>query len=311
MDVRTKYLILVLMSALVVAFESVAVEGALNIADIDILLVSTVPVLFGGVILLAKSPVSTVRFIRSLGRKGWYGLTSMCILGAGGTFLWFDAVGRIGASKEAILGGGSSEVLLIVILSAIFLRERLSRREAVGSALVLAGVFVVLENVDTLSLSIGLGEIEAISSSVFFAGSVVITTYLLWSHELTSLSGFQLLYTGGLLSIGALVVGVGRPPDLGGVAILFMIGIFPAAGLWMYNSGLPKIGASLTSVLFALSGVMTVGVQLAILALFPDADIRLPQSVPLALVGGVVAFVGVYVLNMNSNDVGVDLNKRR
>jgi drug/metabolite transporter (DMT)-like permease len=298
MDTRTKYVILVLMSALVVALESVAVEGALNIADIDILLVTTVPVLVGGVILLVGSPASTVHFVRHMGRKEWFALTMMCALGAAGTFLWFDAVGRIGASKEAILGGGSSEVLLIVILSALFLSERLTRREAVGSALVLGGVFVVLSNVNTLGLSIGPGEIEAISSSIFFAGSVVITTYLLWSHNLTPLSGFQLLYTGALLSIGALAIGITEMPDLTGVVILLLIGIFPAAGLWMYNSGLPKIGASLTSVLFALSGILTIGVQLIILLIFPGADMLLPQNVPLALTGGLVAFVGVYLLNM-------------
>jgi drug/metabolite transporter (DMT)-like permease len=298
MDTRSKYVTLVLASALVVAFESVAVEGALNIANIDILLVTTVPVVTGGAILLMASPRRTIHFVRSIGRKGWFGLTSMCVLGAAGTFLWFDAVGRIGASKESILGGGSSEVLLIVILSALFLRERLTRREAVGSVLVLAGVFVILSNVDSLSLSIGLGELEAITSSVFFAGSVVITTYLLWTHDLTALSGFQLLYTGAILSIGALAIGIGSMPDFAGIAILLAIGMFPAAGLWMYNAGLPKIGASMTSVLFALSGVMTVGVQLVILAIVPDADLRLPQSVPMALTGGLVAFAGVYLLNM-------------
>jgi drug/metabolite transporter (DMT)-like permease len=298
MDTRTKYVILVLMSALVVALESVAVEGALNIADIDILLVTTVPVLLGGTILLAASPASTIHFVKHMGRREWFALTMMCILGAAGTFLWFDAVGRIGASKEAILGGGSSEVLMIVILSALFLSERLTRREAMGSALVLGGVFVVLSNVNTLGLSIGPGEIEAIFSSIFFAGSVVITTYLLWSHNLTALSGFQLLYTGSLLSVGALAIGITEIPDLTGFVILLLIGIFPAAGLWMYNAGLPKIGASLTSVLFALSGVMTVGIQLIILGIFPKADMILPQNVPLALTGGLVAFAGVYLLNM-------------
>jgi drug/metabolite transporter (DMT)-like permease len=303
MDTRKKYFILVLVSALVVAFESVAVEGALNIADIDILLVSTVPVLVGGIILLLATPRSTIHFAKSLGRKGWSVLTVMCILGAAGTFLWFDAVGRIGAGKEAILGGGSSEVLLIVILSALFLSERLTKREAIGSALVLAGVFVVLSNVESLSLSIGLGEIEAISSSFFFAGSVVITTYLLWSHDLTALSGFQLLYTGIILSIGAIAMGVSGPTDLTNLVILLLIGIFPAIGLWLYNSGLPKIGASLTSVLFSLSGIMTVGVQIVIWVIFPDPEIILPQSVPLALAGGLVAFAGVYLLNIRPKRV--------
>jgi hypothetical protein len=42
---------------------------------------------------------------------------------------------------------------------------------------------------------------------------------------------------------------------------------------------------------------MTVGVQLLVLGIFPDADIQLPQSIALAVLGGTVAFAGVYLLN--------------
>jgi len=77
---------------------------------------------------------------------------------------------------------------------------------------------------------------------------------------------------------------------------VFLLGLFPAMGLLTYNAGLPKIGASLTSVLFALNGIMTVGVQLLVLGVFPGANITLPQSVALAVSGGVVAFIGVYLL---------------
>lgn len=64
-----------------------------------------------------------------------------------------------------------------------------------------------------------------------------------------------------------------------------------------------QIRASLTSVLFALSGVMTVGVQLLVLGVFPDADIQLPQSIGLAVLGGVVAFAGVYLLNAGKKEI--------
>jgi drug/metabolite transporter (DMT)-like permease len=73
--------------------------------------------------------------------------------------------------------------------------------------------------------------------------------------------------------------------------------LFPAVGLLTYNAPLPKIGASLTSVLFALNGIMTVGVQLLVLSVVPDADIMLPKNVVLAVLGGAIAFAGVYLLN--------------
>jgi len=302
MDTRTKYVLLVLFSALWVGLESVIVEGALRIADIDIFLVSSVPLISGGLILIVLAPQSTSEFSKSLGRKGWLWMTLLSVLSAVGAFMWFDAVGRIGASKEAILGGGSSEVLFIVILSAIFLKERLNRIEAAGGLLILAGVFVVLVNTDTVSFTVGLGEIEAIVSSLLLGMSVIIATYLLYTNDLTEFSGVQLLYGGGLILVFSVATGIADTPDAAGWALLIGMGVMPAVGLWTYNSGLPKIGASLTSILFALSGVMTVGVQLVVLAIFPEADLQLPQSVPLALIGGLVAFIGVYLLNKNKEE---------
>lgn len=298
MDARRAGVAIVLVSAAVVAFESVAVEGALNIANIDLFLVSAVPPIMGGLILLGIRPRETRGFVNSLGLSGW---AKMLVLGAlvgVGVLLWFDAVRRIGASKEAILGGGSSEVLFVVLLSALFLRERLKQLEAVGSVLVLGGVFIVLTNTSEVTLTIGPGEIEAVASSLVLGSSVVYTTHLLRDYDLTPLSGLELLLSGVVvLAVGTAAGIIRLPGDSWGWIILVLIGLFPAIGLGTYNSGLPRVGASLTSVLFALNGIMTVGVQLAVLAFAPNANIMLPQSVPLAVLGGVVAFAGVYLLN--------------
>ena len=298
MDVKRKYAGIVLFSALVVGFETVIIEGALRIADLSVYLVAGVPTIVGGSILLGISPKSSGEFARGLGGRGWIAMLAVCVLSATGILMWYDAVGRIGASKEAILGGGSSEVLFIVILSAIFLKERLSRLEAIGSILVVLGVFVVLANGEDLGLSLGIGEAEAIISSVFLAISVVIVTKLLRTHELTPLSGIELLVSGLLTMLVASSLGlVGTWPTSRGWGILLAIGILPAIGLLTYNAGLPKIGASMTGVLYALSGIITVGVQLVVLFFIPDADLQLPDSLFLAVTGSMIAFVGVYLLN--------------
>lgn|GEM_PF-964202 len=297
MNQRRTYITIVLASAVIVAFESVSIEGALRIADLNIFLVSSMPSIIGGAILLGLLPKGSRDCACSLGSRGWSGMILLSGLAAGGVFMWFDAVGRIGASKEAILGGGSSEVLFVVILSAVFLGERLRRWEILGSFMVIIGVFLVLANADTLSLTLGLGEIEAISSSLLLAFSIVIITWLLKDYNLTAISGFELLISGSLLLIFGSVFGLITWPDSDGLLLLVALGAFPAVGLLTYNAGLPKIGASLTSVLFALNGIMTVGVQLIVLLLFPHADIKLPQTLALAVIGGVVAFAGVYLLN--------------
>lgn len=300
MDLRTKYIIVVLMSALIVAFETVAIEGTLNIAEVNILLVSSFPSIIGGLVLLSLRPKESVEFARRIGSRGWMSMVLLCATVALGVLFWFDSVGRIGAGKEALLGGGSSEVLFVVLLSVVFLRERLGRLEAVGGAMIVVGVFLVLADADTLSLDIGFGEAEAILSSLCLGVSVVMTTVLLLRYEhLTTFSGFELLLSGAILLSVCWVSGLIDWPDMMGWLILVLIGLFPAAGMLTYNAGLPKIGPSLTSVLFALTGIMTVGVQLLVLLFFPDAEIMLPKSVPIAILGGAVAFLGVYVLKSN------------
>lgn len=297
MDVRSLYIAVVLTSALIVAFETVSVEGAVNIAGLDVFLVSSLPMLVGGAILIAFRPSGTARFVRGLGSGGWLYMLCLCACVALGVILWFDSVHRIGASKEAILGGGSSEVLFVVLLSAVFLGERLRRLEIFGSLLVVAGVFIVLANTDDLSLMFGFGEAEALVSSFVLGLSVVITTVLLRKHALAPLSGIELLVSGIFLLVFGSSTGQIEWPDTEGFLILIGLGFFPAFGLLTYNAGLPKIGASLTSVLFALTGIMTVGVQLLVRLLFPDAEMILPQSIALAVLGGLVAFTGVYLLN--------------
>jgi drug/metabolite transporter (DMT)-like permease len=296
-NVRSKYIMIVLLSALIVAFETVAIEGALNIADLNLYLVSSLPSIVGGCILMGIYPGDTKAFVRSLDRRGWSLTIVMCILAAFGVILWFDAVSRIGASKEAILGGGSSEVLFVVILSALFLKEKLTRLEGFGSLLIVLGVFLVLADLETLSFPTGIGEMEAIASSLSLAGSIIISTALLRVYKLTPVSGVE-LFLSGIMVVGfGIASGLVSVPDAIGWVLLVLLGLFPAVGLLTYNSGLPKIGASLTSVLFALTGIMTVGVQLLVLALYPDAEIILPRSVAVAVLGGVVAFVGVYLLH--------------
>jgi probable blue pigment (indigoidine) exporter len=297
LDVRRTYIGVVLASALIVAFESVSIEGALRIANLNIFLVSSMPSIIGGAILLGLSPKDSIDCASKLGSRGWGGMLVISATAAAGVFMWFDAVGRIGASKEAILGGGSSEVLFVVVLSAIFLGERLRRWEILGSFMIIIGVFLVLANADTLSFTLGLGEMEAISSSLLLAVSIVMITALLKSHNLTAISGLELLISGSFLIVFGSMFGLITWPDTNGLLLLVALGAFPAVGLLTYNAGLPKIGASLTSVLFALNGIMTVGVQLLVLLVFPDADIKLPQVLALAVVGGVVAFAGVYLLN--------------
>lgn len=296
MDRRSKYISIVLLSALFIGYESVAVEIAINSLSIDIFLVGSIPPLIAGIILIALKPRPTASLVRKLNRREWSFISLLSIFAAVGVLLWYDAVTKIGAGKEAILGGGSSEVLFVVILSMIFLGERLKRIEVIGSVLILLGVFLVLVNQETLGLSMGEGEVEAIVSSFFLGTSAVMIARVLRDYDVLPVSGIELVFSGLiLLAIGVAIFPVAWP-DLTGWIVMAGLGIFPALSITTYYAGLKGIGASITSVLFSLSGILTVVAQVSVLAFMPFT-VQLPENLFLALIGGVIAVVGVYLLN--------------
>jgi len=293
---RSKYIAIVLFSALVIAYEAVAIELALNTLSLDLFLVGSMPAIIAGLIIIALNPRPTAGLLRGLKRRGWAFLTLLSVFAAVGVILWYDAVGRIGAGKEAILGGGSSEVLFVVVLSALFLGERLKRLEVLGSLLILLGVFLVLVNKDTLEITLGLGEVEAIVSSFFLGASAVMMARVLRDYAVLPISGVELVFSGAiLLAIGMVLLPISWPDPVGW-AVMIGLGLFPALSITTYYIGLQGIGASLTSVLFSLSGILTVVAQGSILLLVP-IDVILPENLLLALIGGAIAVVGVYLLN--------------
>jgi len=300
---RSWYIGVILLSAIIVAVESIVVEGALRIAFIDVFTVCAIPSIVGGLILIGFNPRPTIQFTKDMTRREWFFLFLLSIIAAIGVFLWYDAVGRIGAGKEAILGGGSSEVLFVVLLSAVFLSERLNKWEILGSILVLVGVFIVLVRSDSLNLSLGIGEIEAIGSSFLLASSVVMAAKLLRVHNVAPFSGIELIISGLVLLFIGISLGAVIPSDATSWFILLFLGIFPAIGIYTYFVGLKGIGASITSILFALTGIMTVALQILIIAIIPDADVLLPENIALALIGGIIAFIGVYLIHRNPSPI--------
>lgn len=296
---RNKYILIVLFSAIVCAYEAVAVEGALNTAKLDIFLVTAMPSIAGGLMLIAFRPRATHKLTVSMGRRQWSYILLLSLIASVGVFMWYDAVAKIGASKEAILGGGSSEVLFVVILSALFLGEKLNRWEIFGGFLILMGVFLVLVNKDILSLTLGPGEIEAIFSSFFLASSVVMVAKMLREYDIIPVLGMELMLSGSMLLAMGLIVSPIVWPDAVGWVLLFSLGIFPALSITTYFAGTKGIGASLTSVLFSLSGILTIVAQLSVLLFIQDANVKFPENMMLAIIGGVIAFIGVYLIEEN------------
>ncbi len=60
-----------------------------------------------------------------------------------GVSAWYDSVSRIGASKEVLLAG-PLEVVLIVLLASMFLKERQDKIQIAGIIIAITGFFIAV-----------------------------------------------------------------------------------------------------------------------------------------------------------------------
>lgn len=183
--------------------------------------------------------------------------------------------------------------VFIVILSAMFLGERLRPRALAGVAISLAGVIAIVTG----------GSLAALAALDLNRGDVIILAgILVWAiysialrwrpaglHPLSFLIAMMIMaiiYTGALATIEYLVLGPSEvsPQVLAGVGIL---GVFPSIVAYIcWNYGVTRIGASRAGVFSNLIPVF--GTALSIV--FLDERIAAYH-----LIGMLAVFFGVYL----------------
>ncbi|HQQ89782.1 MAG TPA: DMT family transporter [Oscillospiraceae bacterium] len=190
------------------------------------LVIAGVRSLIAAGILLIYMHRTGVRFV--LNR---YSLASGAALG--GTMLLFVSANKLTTSANAIVLQYTARIFVLVI-SALFFREKLKRRDIVVGALVFAGITLFF--FDSLTPGGILGNVLAILSGVSFASTMVISgrsdndscmSGILVAHFLTSLVGLPFLFVfdtpvTGTTLVCMLVLGVfqlGIPYILYGYAI--------------------------------------------------------------------------------------------
>lgn len=285
-------------SALLLALDSVISEGMMSAFGISPLAIAGVPALLGGILLFLANPTSNARSYQRINRASWTKIALNGACSAAALFLWFDSVARIGAGKEMLLSSGTTETLFILLLSFLFLRERLSAQKLFGSAIILLGVFLVLFRPHALDVSVGFGDAEAMFGALFFAIAVTLAADVLKSHEPRVVGSLYLMIEGVLLVLAATVAGEFPSNASSGTLVGFVaLGVIVALAVVTYNIGLQKVGASLTAVVSSFSGVFAVGLQLLSGAIVPSAPLVLPPSIMLAMTGGIIAVFGVFLIS--------------
>jgi drug/metabolite transporter (DMT)-like permease len=218
--------------ATTISIESIFIEYLTSYSSIQItpILLSSISITVGGVMLLIVSIfiLKKKEGIILLFLKSWKNLFLASLFLSIGIFTWYDSINRIGASKE-ILIAGPLEIVIIVFLARLFLKEKLRRIHIIGIAVALLGFIfalmsdsstsVVGENIgwneilfsssssssSSSPLIITFGDLEAILSAFGFAFGVLFLTKLVSRHSSIEVASTSMLIS-GLILIGSLIV---------------------------------------------------------------------------------------------------------
>jgi len=141
-----------------------------------------------------------------------------------GIFGWYDSINRIGASKEALIAG-PIEIILIIILARVFLKERLRKFQIIGICIGSLGFFLSLasdlsiDDINNVSLSnpireisidspfpaifsvISFGDLEAILSALGFATGVLFLGKLVPKYSSIYVAGASMFVSGLVLGV--------------------------------------------------------------------------------------------------------------
>jgi len=256
-----------------------------------------------------------------------------CFLLAIGIFTWYDSISRIGASKEALIAG-PLEIVIIVVLARIFLNENLDRIQVIGIVLALIGFFMAVasdaedvlddNSVGTVITSpptlITFGDMEAIFSAFGFAIGVLFLTKLVSVHSSIEVAGASMLVSGlilvafmigflhesqEILLLSSSVWGSSfeQQPLIITIIILLLFSFLPFIGSLCYTTGLSKIGASITATIGSSSILITILIQIILKELGITSN--LPENIFLAILGGVLGFLGIYVIHMHTHYLSI------
>lgn len=301
---------IVFLFAIILSFESILIEYLTLLLGVSPLSISAFSIAISGILLLIvlnfvnKRKTPLVHSFKDF-------IPASLFLSAG-IFTWYDAVSRVGASKESLLAG-PIEIITILLLSRIFLYERLNKKQLLGIAIALVGFVIVIlsdHNVDnngiinialiefeSLNFSISLGDVEAIISAISFALAVFFLAKLSSKYSPLEISGMCLLLAGFILIIVMFIFSAEMSINMitSYWYIFIIFSLLPLTGTILYVEGIKRIGASLTSTIASSRILLTLIFQI----LLTQLGIRntLPDNIFLALMGGILGITGIIIIH--------------
>ena len=285
----------VFVHAVLLSAESVVIELLTTRLAISPLVIAGNSIMIAGAVLIAISAANNKKQTISIFRA-WKYLVPASILIAIGVYFWYDSVTNVGASKEGLLAG-PLEVVVILILARVLLSERLGRIQTAGAATALLGFFAAVLSAGSVELLLTWGDVEAVLSAVSFGTGIIFVTRLTRKHSALQVTGASLFISG--LFLAAILWTSAPTIAASDWTILLAFSILPLAAALTYVYGLARIGASMTSVIGSFSILLTILFQVGLLVF--DVDVILPSNIPLAILGGSLGILGIYLVHRKGN----------
>ena len=303
---------IVFLFAIILSFESILIEYLTLLLGISPLSISAFSIAISGILLLTILNFVKKRKISLL--HSFKDFIPASLFLSVGIFTWYDAVSRVGASKESLLAG-PIEIITVLLLARVFLHERLNKKQLSGIAIALVGFVIVIlsdHNIDnngiinivliefeSLNFSISFGDVEAIISAISFALAVFFLAKLSSRYSPLEISGMCLLLSGFMLITVMLIftpeMSINMMKSYWYIFIIFSL--LPLIGTILYVEGIKRIGASLTSTIASSRILLTLILQI----LLTQIGIRntLPDNIFLALIGGILGITGIIIIHTN------------
>jgi ABC-type Co2+ transport system permease subunit len=93
------------------------------------------------------------------------------------------------------------------------------------------------------------------------------------------------------------------------IIILSLFALLPFIGSLSYSTGISRIGASLTATIGSSSILITVIIQIMIRQFGITSN--LPENIFLAIIGGVIGFIGICVIHLHNYSASVNIRRSK
>lgn len=286
-----------LISAVLTAVVYVIIELLLSAGFDKTALAATFGLIGGVVLLLSTKPKILLSSLKELSKKMPALLLASFFGFAFSRLLEVAAIGMAGASKIAVMA--QLEPIFVILLAAVFLKERPGKEKLVCGSLIVLGAILsnVHDNTSGLKFILGTGEVLGVIFPLGFALAVIFLTGLNKSIE-------PRVVTGCAMIIGSLIIsafyGIGLYSGIVAngplfAAVLLACGILTGMYWLAYNTGLRLLGASITSIVYASTPLFTILLSLIAAVLLPGS-LSVPENQKFLTAGAVLIIAGTFLL---------------